>query len=40
MKRKNTAAKQNTKITEQHNNVEHKEITLKDKKQGKPNTFL
>ena len=28
------------KITEQRNNVEHKEITLKDKKQEKPNTFL
>jgi len=28
------------KTTEQRNNVEHNEITLKDKKQEKPNTFL
>jgi len=38
-KRKNTAAKKHKK-TEQRNNVEHKEITSKDKKQEKPNTFL
>jgi len=37
--RKNNS-KTKHKKTEQRNNVENKEITLKDKKQEKPNTFL
>src|SRR6218665_100622 len=38
-KRKNSSKRKHKK-TEQRNNVEHKAIILKDKRQKKPNTFL
>src|SRR6218665_640038 len=39
-KRTKTVGKQNTIKTEQRNNVQHKAIILKDKRQEKTNTFL
>jgi len=40
LNQKEKTQQQKHKKTEQHNNVKHKEITSKDKKQEKPNTFL